>query len=41
MICCNDVVISVDELEEEWKERVDEHVGQRVNFPYIYGEPRC
>ena len=41
MICCNEVVISVDELEKEWKERVDEYGGQRVNFPLICDEPRC
>ena len=35
------VVISVDELEKEWKERVDECVGQRVNVPLICDEPRC
>ena len=38
---CNGVVISVDELEKEWRERVDEYVGQRVNFPLICDEPGC
>ena len=41
IIGCNGVVISVDELEKEWQERVDEYVGQRVKFPHIYGEPGC
>ena len=41
VICCNEVVISVDELEKEWKERVDECVGQRVNCSVICDEPEC
>ena len=41
VIGCNGVVISADELEKEWQERLDEYVGQRVNFPHIYDEPRC
>ena len=41
MISCNEVIISVVELEKEWKERVDECGGQRVNFPLICDEPRC
>ena len=32
------VEISVDELEKEWQERLDEYVGQRANFPQVYGE---
>ena len=35
---CNGVVSSVDELEKEWQERLDEYVGQRANFPQICGE---
>ena len=41
MICCNEVVISVDDFGKEWKERVNEYGGQRVNFPLICDEPRC
>ena len=41
VIGCNGVVISVDELEKEWQERLDEYVGQRVNFPHIDDEARC
>ena len=41
VIGCNGVVISGDELEKEWQERLDEYVGQMVNCPHIYDEPRC
>ena len=27
-------VISVNDLEREWKESLSEYVGQRANFPY-------
>ena len=41
VIDCKGVVINVEELDNEWKERVAECVGQRVNFPLICDEPRC
>ena len=40
-MCIRDRVIGVVELEKEWQERLDEYVGQRVNFPLICEEPRC
>ena len=40
-ICSNEVVISVDELEKEWKNNIVVEWGQRVNFPLICDEPEC
>ena len=39
--CDYEMLMCVNELEKEWKERVDECVGQRVNFPINFSEPRC
>ena len=38
---CEGVEISVDELEREYEESYFVDIGQRVNFPRVYCEPRC
>ena len=37
---CEGVEISVDELEREYEESYFVDIGQRVNFPCVYCEPR-
>ena len=39
--CNNGMLLCVYESERKWKERVDEYVGQRVNFPINFSEPEC